>query len=107
MSRGGKGSRAESQRDWDEAHLINVALDAHHEDPAFGYRFIADELRPAGITAGDNRVARLCSQQQIWSVFSKKRGLNRRAGPPVETDEQLIESVGRAVAYARSLPPKS
>src|SRR5579875_1631802 len=29
---------------------------------------------------GDNRVARLCSQQQLWSVFSKK------AGPPVHDD---------------------
>jgi len=75
-----------SRRDWDEAHLINAALDAHHDDPAFGYRFIADELRAAGMTAGDNRVARLCSQQQIWSVFSKKRGLNRKAGPPVHDD---------------------
>jgi hypothetical protein len=29
-----------SQRDWDEAHLINAALDIHRDDPAFGYRFI-------------------------------------------------------------------
>ena len=27
-----------SQRDWDEAHLINAALDIHADDPAFGYR---------------------------------------------------------------------
>jgi putative transposase len=75
-----------SQRDWDEAHLINAALDVHADDPAFGYRFIADELAAAGITAGENKVARLCSQQQIWSVFSKKRGLTRRPGPPVHDD---------------------
>jgi putative transposase len=31
-------------------------------------------------------VWRLCSQQKIWSVFSKKRGLNRKAGPPVHDD---------------------
>jgi hypothetical protein len=72
-----------SQRDWDNAHLINAAIDIHHDDPAFGYRFIADELPAHGITAGENRVARLCSQQQIWSSFAKRRGLNRRAGPPV------------------------
>jgi len=75
-----------SQRDWDEAHLINAALDIHRDDPAFGYRFIADELPARGITAGENKVARLCSQQRIWSVFSKKRGLNRKAGPPVHDD---------------------
>jgi putative transposase len=75
-----------SQRDWDDAHLINAAYDIHHDDPAFGYRFIADELRQRGLRVGENRVARLCSQQQIWSVFAKKRGLNRRAGPPVHDD---------------------
>ncbi len=61
-----------SQRDWDDAHLINAALDIHADDPAFGYRFIADGLREQGITAGENRVARLCSQQRIWSIFAKK-----------------------------------
>src|SRR6185437_9948636 len=75
-----------SRRDWDEAHLINAALDIHADDPAFGYRFIADELPARGITAGENKVARLCSQQRIWSVLSKKRGLSRRAGPPVHDD---------------------
>jgi putative transposase len=45
-----------SQRDWDEAHLINAAVDIHHDDPAFGYRFIADELASPGITAGENKV---------------------------------------------------
>ncbi len=75
-----------TQRDWDDAHLINAAREIHADDPAFGYRFIADELPDRGITAGENRVARLCSQERIWSVFSKKRGLNRKAGPPVHDD---------------------
>src|SRR3954452_8645321 len=75
-----------SQRDWDDAHLINAALDIHADDPAFGYRFIADELREQGFTAGENRVARLCSIQRIWSVFAKKPGLNRASGPPVHDD---------------------
>jgi transposase InsO family protein len=75
-----------SRRDWDDAHLINAALDIHHDDPAFGYRLVADELPARGITAGENRVARLCSQQQIWSAFAKRRGLRRKAGPPVHDD---------------------
>ncbi|WP_434739332.1 IS3 family transposase [Micromonospora sp. SH-82] len=75
-----------SRRDVDDAHLINAALDIHHDDPAFGYRFIADELPAHGVTAGRNRVARLCSQQRIWSVFAKRKGLTRRAGPPVHDD---------------------
>jgi len=78
-----------SQRDWDDAHLTNAALDVHHDDPAFGYRFIADELTEQGFNAGENRVARLCSEQRIWSVFAKKPGLNRTAGPPVHDD--LVE----------------
>ncbi len=75
-----------SQRDWDDAHLINAAYDIHADDPAFGYRFIADELRERGLQVGEHRVARLCSQQRIWSIFAKKRGLNRTAGPPVHDD---------------------
>jgi len=74
------------RRDWDEAHLINAALGIHADDPAFGYRFIADELPARGISAGENKVARLCSQQRIWSAFSKKRGLSRKTGPPVHDD---------------------
>jgi putative transposase len=63
-----------SQRDWDDAHLVDAAIDLHADDPAFGYRFIADELREQGIAAGENRVARMCSQQRIWSVFAKGAG---------------------------------
>ena len=69
-----------SDRDWSDACLINIALDIHHDDPAFGYRFIADQLAERGVTASENRVQRLCQQERIWSVFAKKRGLSRRAG---------------------------
>ena len=75
-----------SDRDWDDAHLINAALDIHHDDPEFGYRFITDELERAGIKASRNRVNRLCTQQRIFSSHSKKRGLNRIPGPPVHDD---------------------
>ena len=33
-----------SDRDWDEAHLINAAIDVHRDDPMFGYRFIAEPI---------------------------------------------------------------
>lgn len=43
--------------DWDDAHLLNAAVDIHAADPEFGYRFIADELTAEhGIRAGENRV---------------------------------------------------
>lgn len=82
------------QRDWDDAYLINAAVDIHHDDPAFGYRFITDELPERGLRAGRNRMARLCRQQRIWSVFAKKKGLTRRAGPPVHDD--LVQRQFRA-----------
>lgn len=75
-----------SQRDWDDAHLTNAAVDAHADDPTFGYRFVADELKAAGHVASERRVWRLCSQQRLWSLHAKKRGLNRKAGPPVHDD---------------------
>ena len=49
-------------RDWEEAHLINAAHDHHRDDPAFGYRFIADE-----INAGPHPVA---SERRIWRLCS-------------------------------------
>ncbi len=75
-----------SQRDWDDAHLINAALDIHADDPAFGYRFTGDELRDAGHVVSERNVWRICSEQGIWSVFAKKRCLNRKTGPPVHDD---------------------
>ena len=78
-----------SQRDWDDAHLIHAAREIHHDDPEFGYRFIRDELEDQGIKAGRNRVHRLCTVARLWSAHSRKRGLNRRPGPPVHDD--LVE----------------
>jgi putative transposase len=75
-----------TDRDWADAHLINAAIDIHHDDPEFGYRYITDELAGRGILAGRNRVNRLCSQQRLWSVHARKRGLSRRPGPPVHDD---------------------
>ena len=71
-----------SRRDWDDAHLINAALDVHADDPAFGYRFIADELAAAEFTAtGPDRLwltdisehptgegkLYLCAVKDVWS----------------------------------------
>jgi putative transposase len=74
------------QRDADDAHLINAALEMHADDPAGGYRFIADELARRGFTASENRVRRICSMQQIFSLHAKKKGRSRKAGPPVHDD---------------------
>ncbi|MBK4347686.1 hypothetical protein [Lacisediminihabitans changchengi] len=73
-----------SRRDWDNAHLINAAIDIHGDEPGFGYRFIANEIEAeAGIAASEWRVWRLCSQQRTWSVcqssnFDAKANYPRR-----------------------------
>ena len=54
--------------------------------PTFGYRFIKDELETVGIVASENRVNRLCTMARLWSTHARKRGLNRKAGPPVHDD---------------------
>jgi putative transposase len=73
-------------RDLDDAYLTNAAVDLHTDDPEFGYRLIADDLKAAGHLVSENRIWRLCSAQRLWSVHSKKRGLNRKPGPPVHDD---------------------
>jgi transposase InsO family protein len=75
-----------TQRDWDDAHLINLAREIHHDDPEFGYRFITDELAEQGVKASRNRVNRLCTQERLFSCHSKKRGPGRVPGPPVHDD---------------------
>ena len=86
------------QRDWDNAHLMKAAINLHRDDPAFGYRFISDEIEAvSGLTASERRVWRLCSEQRLWSVFSKKRGLNRKAGPPVHDDLVLLTFTATAL----------
>lgn len=79
-------ARPVSDRDYDDAHLINAAFEVHHDDPEFGYRFIADELAAKGWRASRNRVNRVCTLQKLWSVHARKRGRQRRPGPPVHDD---------------------
>jgi len=61
-------------RDWHDAHLTNAIVDIHADDPAFGYRFIADELVAAGHQVGERRVWRLCRDQRLWSTTVRKGG---------------------------------
>jgi hypothetical protein len=77
-----------SDRDWDDAQLINAAVDAHEEAPTFGYRLIADELADLGFEASERRVWRICSENGIVSAIVKRRGKGKsgRQGPPVHDD---------------------
>ena len=77
-----------SYRDLEDAHLTNALIDAHGDDPEFGYRFLADELERAGHDVGERRVWRLCSAQKLWSVTVRKgrRGTGKTPGPAVHDD---------------------
>jgi transposase InsO family protein len=77
-----------SQRELEDAYLTNALIDAHGDDPEFGYRFLADELERAGLSAGERRVWRLCSQQRLWSTTVRKgrRSSGKTPGPAVHDD---------------------
>ncbi|RBY78253.1 IS3 family transposase [Blastococcus sp. TF02A-26] len=77
-----------SRRDLEDAYLTNALIDAHGDDPEFGYRFLADEVAGAGHRAGERRIWRLCSQQKLWSTTVRKgrRGAGKTPGPAVHDD---------------------
>ncbi len=76
-----------TDRDWVQAHLVDAIVDAHADDPEFGYRLIADAVRDNGWEVSDRTVWKHSSRNGVWSVFGKKRGKNgKKAGPPVFDD---------------------
>lgn len=77
-----------SERDWADAHPVNAIVDVHREDPPFGYRFIADELKAMGHEVSETRVHKLCRQHRIWSTTTKKgrKASGKTPGPPVADD---------------------
>jgi putative transposase len=66
--------------EWVQAHRANVLFDAHRDDPEFGYRFLAEEAREDGQAMADRTAWRICSANDWWSVFGKKRARNKSAG---------------------------
>uniref|UniRef100_UPI0039BF5AF2 IS3 family transposase n=1 Tax=Lentzea alba TaxID=2714351 RepID=UPI0039BF5AF2 len=71
----------------ERAHRANALFDAHRDDPEFGYRFLVDEARDAGLSMADRTAWRICSSMGWWSAFGKKRRKNgKKAGPPVHDD---------------------
>ncbi|MFB7363847.1 hypothetical protein [Streptomyces hydrogenans] len=61
-----------------QEHRANALFDAHHEDPEFGCRFLADEARGAGAAMADRTAWRICRENRWWSVFGKKAAGARR-----------------------------
>ncbi|MEU5334472.1 IS3 family transposase [Streptomyces asoensis] len=70
----------------EQAYRANALFDAHRDDPEFGYPFLADEARSSGSVMADRTAWRICRDNHWWSVFGKKRGRTKKAGPPVHDD---------------------
>lgn len=73
----------------DEAYLANAVFDAHRDDPEFGYRFLADEVRQSEDHAevSDRVVWRICRDHQWWSRFGKpKSRKGSKPGTPAHDD---------------------
>ena len=71
----------------DEAWLANAIFDAHRDDPEFGYRFLADEIRDEYPEVSDRVVWRICRDHRWWSVFGKpKRSKASKPGTPSHDD---------------------
>jgi putative transposase len=76
-----------SDAELDQAYLANAVFDAHRDDPEFGYRFLADEVRAAGHVACDRTVWRICRDRGWWSAFGKpRRGKTSKPGTPAHDD---------------------
>lgn len=75
-----------SQRERDDAVLVEAIRQIHADHPEFGYRYIWDELRTRGHVVGRDRVKRLCRAHKIHSATVKPRGGRPRSGPPVTDD---------------------
>ena len=70
-----------------EAYRANALLDAHLDDPEYGYRFLVGEAAETGEEMCERTAWRIGRDNQWWSVFGKKRGKNgKRPGPPVHDD---------------------
>jgi putative transposase len=76
-----------SNAELEAAYVANAIFDAHRDDPEFGYRFLADEVRAAGHEVCDRTVWKHCAANGWWSSFGKPRSRKKRSpGTPAHDD---------------------
>ncbi|MFE4686586.1 hypothetical protein ACFRNJ_38320 [Streptomyces sp. NPDC056721] len=90
----------------EEASRTNALSDAHRDDSEFGYRFLADEARSAEAGMADRTAGRICRDNRWWSVFGKKPGRSKKAGPSVRDDLIRRDVTADATDNAGLLPPE-
>jgi len=96
-----------SRRDLEDAHVTNALIDAHADDPEFGYRFLADEVAGVGLVAGERRVWRLCSQQKLWSTTCARGGQARARRPARRCTTTTCSGTSPPAGPTRSGSPTS
>ena len=67
---------------WVQAHRLNALVDAHLDDPQFGYRHLANEARRAGWRMSRRTAWALCSQAGLISTaqMPQRQGEEPQAG---------------------------
>ena len=70
--------------------LAEAIREAHADDPEFGYRFLADEVRTAGHPVCDRTVWRICSENGWWASFSRRNRRGRSLRPRMPAHDDLI-----------------
>lgn len=89
-----------TDRDLVEAYRAHALFEVHRDDPTFGRRILAGEVRDAGKVGSDRTAWRIGRDKGWWSAFGKKRTKNgKKAGPPVHDD--LVERTFTADAPNR------
>jgi hypothetical protein len=70
-----------------EAYLADAIFDAHREDPEFGYRLLFDEITAAGHDVSERTVWKICSANEWWCSFGKKKRRGKgKPGAPAHDD---------------------
>lgn len=73
--------------EWEQAHRVNALVDAHRDDPEFGYRLLRDEAEDAGWPMASRTAWSLTASAGLVSATQRrKRGKGTKPGPPTFDD---------------------
>ena len=86
------------ERELDSAHVANAVLDAHRDDPEFGYRFLADELRKGGVAVADATVWRHCNANGWQSTIVQAKRNKKGAKSTMPAHDDLVRRKFTAAA---------
>ncbi|WP_199732622.1 hypothetical protein [Kocuria soli] len=83
-----------TQAELTEAYRANALLDAHVDDPEYGYRFLVGEAAEAGEVMCERTAWRIGRDNQWWSVFAEEarqeREASRATGPRRSREAGLL-----------------